>query len=755
MTLEKPARARRKFRGRWLAPIAGLLLLVLLFVLWWQRGRLTAYADTAIDHLLVRDVALSPVSEWQGGAGGNLPTLDINNWAPPDLQTNSFIVTRGADNEGSRITGIDATGITDGAVRFFVNLPTGASPPTDSGTLTFVHESSSSTAANRIQTPGAVDCTFPIYSVVGIVYGGLDGTDPTPVKRWRLLGSCGWTAQAKTQRLQFYPICGHGTGGAPITGTINNYRPTCNTQFAAGYWLAGALTDSYDYTVIQILTGGAGVTLTGLYTGGNVADPKALGPVKIIKNIGSGTVTIKYLDAGSDVNNRFVLPRARDLVLQPFESALFISPLNNSIDLVAQWHLVSVGQSNEFFPSVNTTGTTALDGPIEFGSIATPSALASGTTQNYDPGSRSFIYRLTAHASNSTLGGLVAPALGADEFHVIQNIGSGTLSFTNLDGGSTAGNRFATPGGFTLSLPANGSAFIRYDPTTTAWYFVAHSRMSNAATFSSSVATNAAMFTDANGTLAPMSPVSDNGATLSLGAGRLVSIAGATTFTQAFSGGIGSIQAPAWADRLVPAALTSSANNNDWNPTDFNTREHVVVQTSTGSLATLTGMNALGANGTLKTLCNFGSGPVKLTNNDANSTAAYRFTLADGVDATLPTIVTGKIYCISFRYDASDQRWEETWTNFYGRNPAAPTASTCGTGPTFSTNSTNEAFSVTTGTGATACTITFGNSGYTNDPTCTVSAQDGTPQAYTHNATSLTLTAANASAIYDVICRGK
>ena len=40
-----------------------------------------------------------------------------------------------------------ATGIQVGDIRYFVNLPTGASPPTDSGTITFVHESSLSTAA--------------------------------------------------------------------------------------------------------------------------------------------------------------------------------------------------------------------------------------------------------------------------------------------------------------------------------------------------------------------------------------------------------------------------------------------------------------------------------------------------------------------------------------------------------------------------------------------------------------------------------
>jgi hypothetical protein len=51
--------------------------------------------------------------------------------------------------------------------------------------------------------------------------------------------------------------------------------------------------------------------------------------------------------------------------------------------------------------------------------------------------------------------------------------------------------------------------------------------------------------------------------------------------------------------------------------------------------------------------------------------------------------------------------------------------------------------------------ITFGNGGFTNAPTCTVTSQDATPRAYTVTATVLTLTTAAASAKYDVICQGK
>jgi hypothetical protein len=97
----------------------------------------------------------------------------------------------------------------------------------------------------------------------------------------------------------------------------------------------------------------------------------------------------------------------------------------------------------------------------------------------------------------------------------------------------------------------------------------------------------------------------------------------------------------------------------------------------------------------------------------------------------------------------------EQWKNYYGRNPATPGESSCGSGPAFNTNATNESFTITTGTGATGCVITFGNGGFTNAPTCTVTAQDATARAYTVTATVLTLTTAAASAKYDVICQGK
>jgi len=95
-------------------------------------------------------------------------------------------------------------------------------------------------------------------------------------------------------------------------------------------------------------------------------------------------------------------------------------------------------------------------------------------------------------------------------------------------------------------------------------------------------------------------------------------------------------------------------------------------------------------------------------------------------------------------------------TNLVEKHLAAPAATSCGTGP--SVTGGNLAFTVTTGSAATGCTLTFAGSGFpTNAPTCTVTARAGTNQAgltFTTSTTALTMSAAAASAIYDVVCIG-
>jgi hypothetical protein len=392
--------------------------------------------------------------------------------------------------------------------------------------------------------------------------------------------------------------------------------------------------------MIRVNTDAAGATLTGMWHAATLADARSHGPVKVLQNIGSGTLTLKHLDIGSDVNNRFQLPRARDIILQPKESAWLYSPMNTGFDGTAQWYVLSVGQSNEVFPTATVSGATELQGPLELSAVTTPSALASGTTNNYDPGSRNAIWRLAANASNSTLSGLVAPTIGDYEVHLVQNVGTGTLSFTHLDAGSSAGNRFSTPRALTLTIAANGGALIRYDWTQNAWVFISTTGVAAPVSYTAALANAGLRFTDANGTVSTMQ-VTDNGSAMVIGNSRTVSADGTWTFTGNPTMPIAFMSALRLTGRLVPTALTSGSNNNDWNPTSFTSKTHIALTTSSGTTATLTGMTALGSDGDIKSLCNYGSGAVKLTHNDANSTATNRFALADGTDTTLPTSGAG------------------------------------------------------------------------------------------------------------------
>jgi hypothetical protein len=98
--------------------------------------------------------------------------------------------------------------------------------------------------------------------------------------------------------------------------------------------------------------------------------------------------------------------------------------------------------------------------------------LASGSTNNYDPGNESYFQRLTANAANSTLTGL-APNSAAQvdgEVHVIINVAaSATLTLANQNAGSTATNRFLNSTGADIVLSANQAADIIYDGAATRW----------------------------------------------------------------------------------------------------------------------------------------------------------------------------------------------------------------------------------------------------------------------------------------------
>jgi len=89
-------------------------------------------------------------------------TANVNDYAPSGLATANWL--RLTSDASRNITGLDATGIADGQLLLITNV--------GDQNLVFIHESASSTAANRFQTPGDVDETFNDNHGAWFVYDG-------------------------------------------------------------------------------------------------------------------------------------------------------------------------------------------------------------------------------------------------------------------------------------------------------------------------------------------------------------------------------------------------------------------------------------------------------------------------------------------------------------------------------------------------------------------------------------------------------
>jgi hypothetical protein len=97
-----------------------------------------------------------------------------------------------------------------------------------------------------------------------------------------------------------------------------------------------------------------------------------------------------------------------------------------------------------------------------------PGTLAAGDTNNYDIGKRMTILRLTPHASNSALTGIVATR-GEKKITVFNVAASATLTLKHQNTGSSEENRIITHDGNDLVLAPDESAQLVYDFVTLRW----------------------------------------------------------------------------------------------------------------------------------------------------------------------------------------------------------------------------------------------------------------------------------------------
>lgn len=125
--------------------------------------------------------------------------------------------------------------------------------------------------------------------------------------------------------------------------------------------------------------------------------------------------------------------------------------------------------------SSGSNGMLRVNGGFALVTTASPSALAAGSTDNYNPtgmGTANCL-RLTPDAGGtSALSGIVPTAGGASgaggRVLLICNIGAANLTLTH-DATSTAANRFLCPGSVDLVIPANGARQLWYDTTSSRW----------------------------------------------------------------------------------------------------------------------------------------------------------------------------------------------------------------------------------------------------------------------------------------------
>lgn len=96
----------------------------------------------------------------------------------------------------------------------------------------------------------------------------------------------------------------------------------------------------------------------------------------------------------------------------------------------------------------------------------TPSAIASGSTNNYSPGVGLFQW-WTANGAGSTLTGMAAGVTG--EARLVHVLG-GTLTVNNEDAASTAANRFTCNTGANIAAAAGSLLLFVYRPATSRWY---------------------------------------------------------------------------------------------------------------------------------------------------------------------------------------------------------------------------------------------------------------------------------------------
>jgi hypothetical protein len=404
--------------------------------------------DTNISALSTDELSITPADQWTDGAS-NLPAGVINDFTTAYMSSRTLIEVRGADNQGTIVTGIDSTGTSPGDVRIFLDSSISG---IDVGTIVFTCQDPRSLAGNRIVCPGDYPYIEPIHGMSMFVRGN--------DSRWHVFGNNGWSQRAIVQSLQLSPTLTVGQA-TPMCGQLDNWNPTADCLYGAGQGIAGSNCELRDHTLVRVYVCAGGATITGIQNNG-LSNARDWGPVKILMNYGPGPLTLSYLNSASAGANELITPSRRDLHLNTGESVMLVEPYPDPLGS-PQWHVVGLASSNESFPSVTTSG--ALTARSSRLTPSTTLTLPAGLTSDLDAGT-SAIARLVAAPNGSIVDGFVphGPVPQDGQELIVRDVGSGPLVLMpDLLSSSEADHRITLPGNCPITLTTAGAATFSYD----------------------------------------------------------------------------------------------------------------------------------------------------------------------------------------------------------------------------------------------------------------------------------------------------
>lgn len=397
------------------------------------RWRVDAVSGLSASSSTFQALAITPAISPAALAAGN-----TDNYAPVGFATTTRVRVS-ADAAGSTLTGLSAQ--TDGAVRILENI---------GGPLTLAHQNGGSLAANQFTCPQTSDLVIAPNGAAICVY------DATSTK-WRVDAVSGDLLNAIMQSLALTPAL---VPAALAAGNTNDYAP------------ANLATT----TRIRQATNAGGSTLTGLVAQGS-------GALRLIQNLGGGTLTFANENAGSAAPNRFTCPNGNVVIASGGAALWMYDATSARWVLVGASGVISMTALTLSTLTVNTTldssnGTTLIgfmrfQAVFSFNAPLSPAALAAGATNDYAPGGiiSANILRLTPNGAGSTLNG-ISPIGVAGTTFLIANIGAANLTLANEAAGSAAAARFSCAGGVDKVIAAGGSVVIWYDSGSSRWRII-------------------------------------------------------------------------------------------------------------------------------------------------------------------------------------------------------------------------------------------------------------------------------------------